>query len=139
MAYERVTDGRVQRHYRFFGSRGILALLVVNRETEKSYRPASTFLSSPLLAFSGFPRFHCTSTAEILPRCLAINPTWKTARETKRCAGPAIAASATVIATVRLIRRIGLLPFSMQSRRAHPAHGAFPYLVYRVAIHLRRN
>jgi len=44
MVYEGVTDAKYRDIIGFFRSRGrILALLIVNRETEKGYRPVSTF------------------------------------------------------------------------------------------------
>jgi len=73
---------RVQRHYRFFGSRGILALLVVNRETEKSYRPTSTFSASLPLRISTLPLR--SSTADLAPLSRHKSGPWKTAGKTKR-------------------------------------------------------
>jgi len=67
MVYERVTDAKYRDIIGFFRSRGrILALLIVNRETEKGYRPASTFF--PFLDFRASAAFASLAS-------LAINPT----------------------------------------------------------------
>jgi len=121
---------RVQRHYRFFGSRGILALLVVNRETEKSYRPTSTFSTSLPLRISTLPLR--SSTADLAP--LSRHKSGKSAGKTKRDTATRhhrIADTLPIIATSRVIRRIGLLPFRYDQdtfgARFHLARRANPF------------
>lgn len=132
---------RVQRHYRFFGSRGILALLVVNRETEKSYRPTSTFSTSLLsLPPSGFPRFHCVPTADLAPLSRHKSGL-ENCRKNKARYGDQPSPRRRYIADNcdRSSNKTNwFIAFSLRSL-ARLVHAALDDLARRASVHLRRN
>lgn len=124
---------RVQRHYRFFGSRrGILALPVVNRETEKKViaRHRLSLLSFPFLRISTFPLSPSPPLSpppppppvDLAPPLSRHKSGLENRGRNKAAVGDVTMHRAQVIATGRLIRRISLYRFFYDNHDACSSH-----------------